>query len=246
MNTIRKAQLAVIHAASDDETRYNLNSVQLRKDGAVVATNGHMMAMIQGEETHERERLLPIEDAKQLQKALPKGVPIPITYTGDKGNMHVTVKGGELTPGVIDAEYVNTDQITKKLPLDGGSHHVRIALNIHYIERLAKIVRAWSETTAKDAQMVEFRIPLDLKLDVEAEGNAITVGEHLDPIHVLGVDAKNGAPDLHVVLMPMRLESYEVAADRKKRREQHEARKAKADAKAERAEKKRIKKAAEA
>jgi hypothetical protein len=52
---ISKAMLAVRHAASTDETRYNLNGIHFRSDTEVEATDGHMLIRTRVPATEETE-----------------------------------------------------------------------------------------------------------------------------------------------------------------------------------------------
>ena len=112
--------LAVLNAASTDETRYVLQSVHIREDGKVEATNGVLMLQAQldmveqGEipgsivgEVMDKEIIVPAEVARQAVKQIPKSASLPI------------LEGAYIVGGGIQSTDLETTHRTNFKPIEG-------------------------------------------------------------------------------------------------------------------------------
>ena len=154
-----KAHFAVRHAASTDETRYNLNGLHFRGDGTTEATDGHMLIRIKaatpaydehpnGTEGVPEPFILPLEAAHRVAKAIPKRSPSPVLThaaldvpsTNGNGSARFVVTDGYNGTGneqaieakKIEGEYPNTDQV---IPKDAP---FSFCINLTLLERVIK------------------------------------------------------------------------------------------------------------
>ncbi len=185
-----KAHFAVRHAASKDETRYNLNGIHFESDGSTVATDGHVLihaspAMDPGA-TGEAQCSnleafeLQLPQIEKLRKLIPKAghVDLDPALTNANGAAHfVTDDGLTYDLPKSDEGYPSWQQV---LPKDEPA--VTLGLNVVLLERICKAVR---EFAPKDQTAV--------KVEVFGE---------LQPVRITS-EGPDG--ELMALLMPMRI-----------------------------------------
>jgi hypothetical protein len=205
---ITRERLAVLHAASTDETRFNINAVRFEADGTLVATDGHILAVskLPAGERDLVAKLEPfqigLEDARSASKLAgtgknSSGLTLDIDATNESGRAgRVSVTGRRKSEWVpesyekADTDYPNWEQVTapkrkvdhKDVP---GFH--RVGLSLAVLESLVAIGRQATKTHKGETQTVEFSFPEN----PDAMVTATLPGEH--------------AEGLEVHLMPMRL-----------------------------------------
>ena len=191
---IRNKQLAVLHAASTDSTRYNLNSVRFEADGSLVATDGHMLAVVKPE-TEEADGgidpfVISLESAKTLNKGTRGkqnvGACVDRDATNGNGSLRVTLSDGSALelPKVEfgdDGFYPDWQQV---MPKNGRKIEHRVGLSLHVLERMVTIARQATETRKGEQRTLVFEF-----------------GSEFEPVKV--TDPKDEA--LTIVLMPCRL-----------------------------------------
>ncbi len=190
---IRNKQLAVLHAASTDSTRFNLNSVRFEADGSLVATDGHMLAVVKASE-EAGAGLEPFEISLESAKTLSKGTRgktnlgagIDRDATNGNGSLRVTLGDGsalelpKLAQG-DDGFYPDWRQV---IPKDDRKIEHRVGLSLHVLERMVQIARQATETRKGEQRVLEFEF-----------------GGEFEPVKV--TDPKDDA--LTIVLMPCRI-----------------------------------------
>lgn len=194
---ISKNRLAPIHCASDDATRYNLNS--LRIDGKrIEATNGHVLARVElGEPCPDIEAFsLPLPDAKPIAAkikrkprragALRPVAVVDVAETNANGHVKLELPDGspalapKADPGYGD--FPNTDQVFPK-----GEPEYRIILSAAVLEAMVATVRQFTDTAKGDGAGMAF----------EFHGST-------DACRVTVPDLAETGDELVMVAMPMR------------------------------------------
>ena len=212
---LSKRQLAPRHAASTDETRYNLNGVHIKPDGSTEATDGHMLIQVSryveddGEETRSIERgvalgselskdtIVTLDGVDSIRRAMPKrkdsdrSVMVDVKESNLNGSVRVVWPDGECRSEKVVGEYPNTGQVIPEIS-DGD---IQFCVNFQLLERLAKAVKEFkSEDRGKS---------LAVKVTIRPTSGEDGCGLVLTPIRF---DATNDAgEELLGVIMPMRL-----------------------------------------
>ena len=163
---ISKAMLAVRHAASTDETRYNLNGIHFRSDTEVEATDGHMLirASVEAQKSEEfpsvggldrtsEEKISPfvmqLSTVDEIRKAIPKASRVPIlqnalidvNYTNQNKSVKVHTtdlqNSREIIGKKIEGEYPTTDQAYP----DPAREELAFYINLCLLERVIKAAK---------------------------------------------------------------------------------------------------------
>ena len=210
MKLYSRSQLSVRHAASKDETRFNMNGIHFREDGTVEATDGHMAARVKVETppaegyphvadlTPTDEPLvpfiLPIKAAEAVVRAIPRKQANPVLEhavldvaetNGNESARFVTSDLDTTTPMLankIDGKFPDTDQIFPSITGDPS-----FSLNVGLLERACKIAKEF----AKGDRVTCLRF-------YPANEDA-----SVSPIGIRVVSEAHG--ELEIVVMPMRL-----------------------------------------
>jgi len=162
---LNKRHFSVRHAASTDETRYNLNSILLEPDGTTVASDGYMLIRCKAfrgaadqfpavehppsdEIPLTRQIALQREDVEALVKSIPKGR--PVSNCDILGNAALDVASANDNPTVrfttTDLERKSVHEVRK---LDGeypqyrqvipeGKPVARFAIDLNLLARVGK------------------------------------------------------------------------------------------------------------
>lgn len=203
---ITRERLAVLHAASDDPTRYNLNAVRFEADGTLVATNGNILAVSKPGEEAEGIKLDPfqisVEDAKRCSKEAGTGKyavgitvdehstnDVPTSDPDEKDSLVGWGKSGGLKCEKVRCDYPNWENVTNqpKLPEADKPGHHRVGISLAVLEKLVAIGRQASKTKRGEGKCVEFSFP-----------------ENPDSMLTATIPGEE-AEGLTVYLMPMRL-----------------------------------------
>jgi len=188
---------AVRVAASNDETRYNLNSVRVETDGTLVATDGHRMHTVEPAATRNCDDAAPAEafsielaSADAMLKRLPRkskkapeprGAELDIDETNANGHAKFAMPDGDSLTAPKVTGYGDYPDWRQVIPKEEPT--VTVRLNAVYLEQLAKAAR---EHCAGDEN-----VSLELSLFDE-----------LSPIRATSENSRGDV--LRVVLMPMR------------------------------------------
>ena len=198
------AALSVIHAASDDETRYNINSVHFNEHGATVATDGHMMAMVTPKEpvkvepfTVELGALEPI--AKEVKRAKKGGGNIALEDPANGGVSRAgptipfiaTTKAvvGQVELARTNVEYPDYRQVIPELD---SKNSISIGISLHVLEKFIAIARQYTDTRKGGDCPIHFRFLANG--EVEEEG-----------LSAFTAEASDGDSTLLLVGMPFKL-----------------------------------------
>jgi len=204
--TYTTESLSVVHAASDDATRYNINSVHFTEDGSTVATDGHMLAKVTPEKpvkvqpfTVELGGLVPV--AKEVKRARKSGGHLSLENPEDIGapGYGVTVPFLAATKSVtgkvqlarVDGDYPNYRQM---IPALDDSNSLSVGVSLSVLERMVAIAREFTDTRKGATTALHLRIPTD--------PNSHSTGCLLSPF-----TAETKSDDLNLLLvgMPMRI-----------------------------------------
>ena len=162
-----RAHFAVRHAASKDESRYNLNGVHFRADGSTEATDGFMLIRVKAEVPPDDEHprgcegkpeafTLPIDAVDRIVKGLPKRNKIPIldyavldvpatNANGSARFVSTDLESDAVTEArKVEAEFPDTGHILKP---EREAETPAFAINLDLVVRLAKAVREFTGST---------------------------------------------------------------------------------------------------
>lgn len=201
---LQARDLAVLHAASTDETRFNLNTVRFDTEaGRLYATNGHVLAWVPMPDADEGEVKLEsfslaradaerlVKDTKVALKGVhPQlrdefGAQLAVEESNGNGAAIVRLPGSLLTcEKVVEGEYPDVDKI---IPSTDG--WMEVGIGVAVLETILKVVRA--RGTGK---VLKFQF--DLAIDART-------GLPNATLSAFRVSA--GGPALEFVGMPMRL-----------------------------------------
>ena len=161
--TIQYRDLAPMHAASTDATRYNLNGVHVGEEGTA-ATNGHVLAMVSGEDMSSTPLTIPISVAKDIAKAVKKDERgFELESCGSlaaKASYAGTVREFE----TIDGDFPNLKQV---IPITEPEFTVGIGIEV--LETIIKVARHY---TGEKQRILEFRFNDKLSaFTVKVQGN---------------------------------------------------------------------------
>ena len=185
---IKNKQLSVLHAASTDSTRFNLNSVRFEADGSLVATDGHILAVMKAEGDAGVGGLEPFGmgaayfDVTGGKSNL--GACVDRDATNGNGSLRVTMSDGSALklPKLAQGDegfYPDWKHVMPK-----GEVQYKVGISLHVLERACQIARQASETRKGEIRAMVFEF-----------------GDEFEPIKV--TDPKEDA--LTIVLMPTRL-----------------------------------------
>ena len=212
---LSKRQLAPRHAASTDETRYNLNGIHVRPDGSTEATDGHMLIQVSRyvEDDNEqatsierglspgcelaKDTIVGLDGVESIRRAMPKrkdsdrSVMVDVEESNLNGSVRVVWPDGECRSEKVVGEYPNTGQVIPEVS-DGD---IQFAINLQLLERLTKAVKEFkSEDSGKT---------LGVKVTIRPASDEDGCGLVLTPIRF---DATNDAGEEFLgIIMPMRL-----------------------------------------
>ena len=204
--TYTTESLSVIHAASDDATKYNINSVHFTEDGSTVATDGHMLAKVTPEKpvkvepfTVELKGLAPV--AKEVKRARKAGGHLSLENPEDIGapGWGATIPFTAATKSVtgevqiprVDGDYPAYGQVIPQLD---SSNSLSVGVSLSVLERMVAIAREFTGTRKGETTAIHLRIPTD--------PNSHNTGCLLSPF-----TAETKSDDLNLLLvgMPMRI-----------------------------------------
>ena len=163
------AALSVIHAASDDPSRYNINSVHFNEQGATVATDGHMLAIVTPKETIKVEPFMveigalePI--AKEVKRARKTGGNIAlensanggVSRTGPTVPFVATTKAvvGPVDLARVEGEYPDYHQVIPELD---NVNSISIGISLAVLETFIAIARQYTGTRKGEECPLHFR-----------------------------------------------------------------------------------------
>jgi DNA polymerase III sliding clamp (beta) subunit (PCNA family) len=140
---------AVRHAASKDETRFNVNSVAVRKNGAgrteLIATNGHILAIAEmsfGESPIPDGTVytMSIQSVAQFELMARKS---PVELTFEDGRVTACTPDATSAFDLLNCEYPNVDQVRPKKsePVSEDERDSDIGLSCTYTATVAKIAK---------------------------------------------------------------------------------------------------------
>ncbi len=163
---IDKRDLAVLHAASKDETRYMLCSVLVEKDGTLVATDGRMLLAVTREREAEgldADAVVERPDAEALRKAVPKNGHAVLATSG--GKFQADAGSTTLTGVLVDGEYVKWRNVRPT-----GEPETTLRVDARLLERLAKAAIEYAGGSRKepiwlDIEVRDDRQPLVVKYE---------------------------------------------------------------------------------
>ena len=198
------AALSVLHAASDDPTRYNINSVHFNEQGATVATDGHIMVMVTPKEpvkvepfTVERDALEPI--AKEVKRAKKGGGNIRLEDPANEGAPRTgptvpfiaTTKAvvGPVELARVESDYPAYRQVIPELD---SKNSISISISLHVLEKFIAIARQYTDTRKGEECPIHFRFLANG--EVEEEG-----------LSAFTADASDDDSTLLMVGMPFRI-----------------------------------------
>jgi DNA polymerase III sliding clamp (beta) subunit (PCNA family) len=187
-----KKVLAVLNAASTDETRPVLQGVHIRENGIAEATNGILLLQAQLEmvdqidlpsnlngEVMEKEIIIPTDVAREAIKQAPKNAALPfmngafIVGGGIQSTDLDTTHRTEFKP--IDGTYPNPDKV-----IPGYAHNAAhtFTLNPHWIEAILKAAKAVkADAIAFTLTPEEGKIPTSIiALAIKKKGEPIVTG----------------------------------------------------------------------
>ena len=224
----RQAIAAALPATTSDDTRYFLKALELRPDGTVVSTNGHLCVMVRDTEPYAdadfpivpgapfhgspaKAVLIDGDVAKRMIAATPKKSSIPIL----KG-LQVSRNGSDDTATVaatdLDSPMVSTlkdegqtfpdcDRVRPKLD---DQPTIEVGIGIPVLEAMIKAVKALQ--TDKRAPMVKLVIPIGRRhRDVTpGEGPEIPTSGALIGAFCFKATGSDGL-QLDGIAMPMRI-----------------------------------------
>ena len=151
---IDKKDLAVLHGASRDETRYNLCSMLIEKDGTLVATDGYMLLAA----TREREAegldadvIVSRDSVEGLKKAMPKHGSAVLSNEGPG----LKVEAGSVTmhPELVDAKYPKWRMVRPS-----GEPVATVRLDARLLERAVKAAIDYSGTGRKEQVFLDIEV----------------------------------------------------------------------------------------
>jgi len=204
---IEKRDLAPMHCASDDSTRWNLFGV--RFDAArrrVIATDGHVMAWVSLPEGLERAGTFGLAPDEALRLArLKHGAIVDVDATRANGHLRVSECPSRHSPlagsgcwseyakheGVGGSEWPRVEQVIPDADAPGTR---RLGLSVDVLEQVVKVAKA------RGVRHLDIRVPKDAPSSKE-EGAARCV---MGPVLILATDeAESG---FGIVAMPCRVE----------------------------------------
>lgn len=168
---LHKRNFAVRHCASKDETRLNLCGVHVTADGRTVATNGHLMAVVDAVEVSPEEYPLldgvdpgaavgpvtiPLPAIESVVKALPKRTYMPIlehaVLAPNGGAETVVLASTDLeTPQRVSAKRIEGFPLWEQV-VPSSPERIAVTLGIPVLEALLKTAKEF----AKDAKYIRF------------------------------------------------------------------------------------------
>jgi DNA polymerase III sliding clamp (beta) subunit (PCNA family) len=166
MHRLDKAALSLRHVASDEPGRFNLSGIYLTSSNAV-ATDGHILATVANVDPepgmNEGERLISCiigrDDAAALEKALPKPsrfdphaspcAELDVAAANVNGHIPVTVGTTAFKIEKVDAQFPDYQQVMPK-----GEPVFRVSFDLELLERLAKVIKASSDSPKKTQSVV--------------------------------------------------------------------------------------------
>ena len=209
---LNRANLAVVEAASKEDSRYTLKGILCDQEGTT-ATDGHILChvtpppgmtaegfpVVVGTERPTepiKPFILPLESAKEVAKALPKKTTIPILKTAmvcrasnDNGKAYISVTDLEtsrlFSPDKVSSQFPDWHRVT---PKDEDAKFT-IGLDGALLERVVAVARALKAEAGdkRDAIALTFRFT--------------------DAQSAVKVTATNSeGQSLTAVIMPMRIE----------------------------------------
>ena len=212
MKLYNRSHFAVRHAASKNETRYNLYGIHFREDGSVEATDGHMAARatsptpnveefpdvgIEATEESLKPFILPLSAADEISKSIPKRqrmsvlehAALDVVGTNASGSSGITrfvttdLETKRPTEShKIDGEFPNVDAV---IPAMEGKP--AFVLDAKLVERACKIAREFCGGAKRPSVKMQFY-----------PGKKGT-----DAVGILVEDPDAG--ELRLVVMPMRI-----------------------------------------
>ena len=195
---INRANLSVLHAATDDESRrHSLYGVLVEPDGTTVATDGTMLARVSpcpllDSEFPEIPGLLPLPEPKQVLlsldmakgvlKALPTKSVVPVLQTARIG----LNSSGDAIVTVTDLQRVQTFATEKDFtfpkyqavfPSKVATGVANIGLNVLLLAKILAVVKAFKDTKANPGLKLTFYDPeAPVLLETEnGEGQTLTM-----------------------------------------------------------------------
>ena len=198
------AALSVIHAASNEPGRYSINSVHFNEQGATVATDGNVMAVVTPKEpvkvepfTVELGALEPI--AKEVKRAKKGGGNIALEDPANGGVSRVgptvpfiaTTKAvvGPVDLARVEGDYPDYRQV---LPNLDSENSLSVGISLAVLENFVAVARQYTDTRKGDTRMLHFRFPLPAD------------GEH-ESLSAFSAETSEGESTLLIVGMPFRI-----------------------------------------
>ena len=196
--SLNRRTLAPLHCASDDSTRYALNSLHIEPDGTTVATNGHLMAVckpsqpLEGDDTLTAFELA-ADDLKEINKQQRKKVApeaiVDTEATNQNGHCRVTSNGRAYELPKNDPGFPDWRKIEA---LSDTEVYHSVTISLATLEQMIASARQFSQTRKGDGCAMRFDFPEN----TDGKGG-------WDPFRVTHID-KDSGDTLEVTIMPMR------------------------------------------
>lgn len=228
----RETLKAVLSATTANETRYNLDAVQIQLDGSVVATDGHVLLVAKEHDPHKDEDfpvkditefkgspdkpvLLPRSLAEKLIAALPKRSAVPIldaVQVSTDGEAGSVISATDLeVPYVVRLPKDDNGQrfpaYAHILPAaDRPALTVRLAVNV--LQAVIKAATAVQGRKTTTGGVITFQIPTAPEHQGRKPGTGVDdVPREPDGIVIagIGVQTKGDEVDVTGVIMPCRV-----------------------------------------
>ncbi len=190
---INHRNLAPIHCASRDSTRYNLNSIHFDEHGCTIGTNGHVLACVTpGDESKLEAFTVGLDSLESLQREQKKrnatAAELDVEATNDNGHCRITSATGaleipKLQPG--DKEFYPKWQ--QVLPAAECDTDRVVVISAAVLEPIIAAARQFTETKRGQLLGLRFRFT-----DKEMGPFAVTV------------EYKHSDDRLEFAAMPMR------------------------------------------
>ena len=218
----RELLKALLQATTDEDTRYFLSAVQVKPDGTVTATNGHMLLI--GKETGvvtadaafpdkglpvpratlSKPVLLSVSLIQKLLKVMPTKPKADAVLSSilvaenDKAEAFAAATDLE-TPFVA---WLNSEEqafpTVEKVLVDRDRRHVKLTLNADLLQRLAKAAQA---VTGRKEAAITFEVQTQRKHWFEAKDTTVKSGHINDQVPFT---ISSSEFDVEGVIMPMR------------------------------------------
>lgn len=190
---LNRRNLAPIHCASTDSTRYSINALRFEEDGTTVATDGHILAVVKPGKvidakldpfSVELEGLAPFQ--KEQRKKNPARARLDIKPTNDNGACYLSSGGVDTRLPKVVGDFVDWRTVANAVHSD--SAQTTVGISLADLEKIVSTARQFSDTRKGDITAMRFEFTEDA----------------LSPFRVSCEDANSG-DQLEITVMPVRL-----------------------------------------